>query len=49
MSTLFYTQIDDSPVGPLLLAGDQTRCTCSRSAVADLRARAKSTPTGSRM
>jgi methylated-DNA-[protein]-cysteine S-methyltransferase len=23
MSTLFYTQIDDSPVGPLLLAGDQ--------------------------
>src|SRR5687768_16072189 len=22
MSTLFYTQIDDSPVGPLLLAGD---------------------------
>ena len=23
MSTLYYTQIDDSPVGPLLLAGDQ--------------------------
>jgi methylated-DNA-[protein]-cysteine S-methyltransferase len=23
MSTLFYTQIDDSPVGPLLLAGDR--------------------------
>ena len=23
MSALFYTQIDDSPVGPLLLAGDQ--------------------------
>ncbi len=23
MSTLFYTQVDDSPVGPLLLAGDQ--------------------------
>jgi methylated-DNA-[protein]-cysteine S-methyltransferase len=23
MSTLFYTRIDDSPVGPLLLAGDQ--------------------------
>src|SRR5688572_18648064 len=22
MSALFYTQIDDSPVGPLLLAGD---------------------------
>jgi methylated-DNA-[protein]-cysteine S-methyltransferase len=23
MSTLYYTQIDDSPVGPLLLAGDR--------------------------
>jgi methylated-DNA-[protein]-cysteine S-methyltransferase len=23
MSTLFYTQVDDSPVGPLLLAGDR--------------------------
>jgi methylated-DNA-[protein]-cysteine S-methyltransferase len=23
MSTLFYTRIDDSPVGPLMLAGDQ--------------------------
>jgi methylated-DNA-[protein]-cysteine S-methyltransferase len=23
MSTLYYTRIDDSPVGPLLLAGDQ--------------------------
>ena len=47
MSALFYTEIDDSPVGPLLLAGESEALHVLAFGVDP--AHARSTPTGSRI